>query len=224
MGQKVNPVGFRVGIVNKWKNIWYAESHYAEYFLEDVRIKQYLMNHVNEKKDASISNVTIERKPGRITVNTYTARPAVIIGKKGAEVDVLRKALQKMTKNKVEMKIIQVKRPETNAKLVAMSISAQLKRRMPFRRAMKMAISKAMQNGALGVRIRCSGRLGGAEMSRSEEYREGRVPLHTLRAAIDYGYDKCKTTFGIIGVKVWIFHGEVFGPPGSEPVINAKRI
>ncbi len=206
MGQKVNPIGMRLGIVRTWDSRWFAKKGYRENLKEDLFIRKYLATRLSR---ASISQVTIHRASNRLTISIRTARPALVIGKRGAQVDQLKDELQHLTNKEVFVNIHEVKKPEMDAQLVGDHIARQLEGRISFRRAMKKAISSTMRAGAKGIRVRCSGRLGGAEMSRSEEYREGRVPLHTLRADIDYATSLARTTYGTIGVKVWIFHGEV---------------
>src|SRR6201995_1900324 len=205
MGQKVNPYGFRLGITTDFKSRWYADKNYAEYVGEDVKIRK-LMSKGMER--AGISKVEIERTRDRVRVDIHTARPGIVIGRRGAEADRIRGDLEKLTSKQVQLNILEVKSPETDAQLVAQAVAEKLSSRVSFRRAMRKAIQSAMKGGAKGIRVQCSGRLGGAEMSRSEFYREGRVPLHTLRADIDYGFYEARTTFGRIGVKVWIYKGE----------------
>src|SRR6201984_136477 len=209
MGQNDNPNGFRLGITTDWKSRWFADKNYAEYVKEDVAIRK-LMSKGMER--AGISKVEIERTRDRVRVDIHTARPGIVIGRKGAEADRIRGELEKLTKKQVQLNILEVKNPESDAQLVAQGIAEQLASRVAFRRAMRKAIQSAMRNPLVkGIRVQCSGRLGGAEMSRSEFYREGRVPLHTLRADIDYGLYEAKTTFGRIGVKVWIYKGDIVG-------------
>ncbi|MFZ5752945.1 MAG: 30S ribosomal protein S3 [Bacillota bacterium] len=206
MGQKVHPKGLRVGIIRDWDSNWYADKNYADLLHEDIKIRDY----VKEKLfQAGISGVLIERAANRIKVSIKTAKPGIVIGRGGAEVEALRKTLEKMTGKKVNVNIIEVKKPELDAQLVAESIAAQLVKRVAFRRAMKQAVSRTMRLGALGIKVSCSGRLAGAEIARTEWYSEGKVPLHTLRADIDYGFAEANTTYGKIGVKVWIYKGEV---------------
>lgn len=212
MGQKVYPVGLRLGITENWRSRWYSDKDYAKTLANDVEIRRYLAKRLRR---AALSRIEIERKGDRTKVELWTARPGIVIGKKGAEVDVLRKELEKMTGGTVQVDIVEIKRPELDAVLVAQSVAEQLEGRVAFRRAMRKAVASSMKSGALGIRIQCSGRLGGAEMGRREWYREGRVPLHTLRAKIDYGTAEARTTMGAIGVKVWIYHGEVL--PGQQP-------
>ena len=206
MGQKVNPEGLRVGYIHDWKSNWFNEREFADYLHEDIRIRE----HIEQKlSHAGLSDVTIRKNKNDITVDIHTARPGIVIGKSGAEVDALRRELHRMTSKQVRVNILEVKRPELDAKLVAQSIAEQLQNRVAFRRAMKRAITSAMRSGAKGVRVQVSGRLGGAEMSRTEFYSEGRVPLHTLRADIDYGFHEARTNVGRTGVKCWINKGEV---------------
>ncbi|MCL2503194.1 MAG: 30S ribosomal protein S3 [Coriobacteriia bacterium] len=212
MGQKVYPVGIRLGITENWRSRWYSKKEYARTVENDVAIRRYLSARLRR---AAVSRVEIERKGERTSIELWTARPGIVIGKKGAEVDVLRKGLEKLTGGPVSVNIVEIKRPELDATLVAQSIAEQLEGRVAFRRAMRKAVASSMKSGALGIRIQCSGRLGGAEMGRREWYREGRVPLHTLRAKIDYGTAVAHTTMGTCGVKVWIYHGEVL--PGQKP-------
>jgi len=207
MGQKVNPYGFRLGIITDWKSRWFAEKEYKQFLIEDWRVRDYL---TRELAHAAVSRVEIERTTDRLRVDVYTARPGIVIGRRGAEADRLRKGLFKITGNaQIQFNIQEIKQPELDAVLIAQGVADQLAGRVSFRRAMKRAVQTAMKAGALGIRVQCGGRLGGAEMSRKEWYREGRVPLHTLRADIDYGASEAKTTFGRIGVKVWIYKGEI---------------
>jgi small subunit ribosomal protein S3 len=212
MGQKVNPNGFRLGISTDWKSRWFADKQYAEYVKEDVAIRR-LMSKGMER--AGISKVEIERTRDRVRVDIHTARPGIVIGRRGAEADRIRGELEKLTRKQVQLNILEVKNPEGDAQLVAQGVAEQLSNRVSFRRAMRKSMQSTLKSpGVKGIRVQCSGRLGGAEMSRSEFYREGRVPLHTLRANIDYGFYEARTTFGRIGVKVWIYKGEV--PTGSR--------
>lgn len=216
MGQKVHPIGFRLGYIKGWDSRWFAEKDYPQLLIEDIRVRDHLKKKLHH---AGVSKIEIERaasKAKKAKVTIWTARPGIIIGKKGAEVENLKKELQKMTQKEIIINIQEVKRAEVNAQLVAENVALQLERRVGFRRAMKKAVSSAMKLGAKGIKIAVSGRLGGAEMARHERYREGRVPLHTLRADIEYGLAEAKTTYGIIGVKVWIFHGEVYGPKEGD--------
>ena len=213
MGQKVNPHGFRLGITTDFKSRWYANKLYKDYVAEDVAIRRLLQRGMER---AGISKVEIERTMDRVRVDIHTARPGIVIGRRGAEADRIRGDLEKLTSKQVQLNILEVKNPEVDAQLVAQGVAEQLSSRVSFRRAMRKAMQTAMKSGAKGIRVQCSGRLGGAEMSRSEFYREGRVPLHTLRADIDYGFYEARTTFGRIGVKVWIYKGEA-------PATRAER-
>lgn len=206
MGQKVNPTGLRVGIIEDWRSKWYEDKNYAKWLHEDLRLREYAKKKLYS---TGISKVEIERAANRVKVSVHTAKPGIIIGKKGAGVEDLRNELQRLTESNVLLNIVEVRKAEMDAQLVAENVAQQMERRVSFRRAMKKAVSTTMRFGAKGIRINCAGRLGGAEMSRREWYLEGRVPLHTLRAEIDYGFAEAKTTFGVIGVKVWIFKGEV---------------
>lgn len=216
MGQKVHPTSLRLGLIKNWDSRWYAERDYPQLVIEDIQIRKFLKEKLYH---AGVSKIEIERaasKAKKVKVSIYTARPGIIIGKKGVEVENLKKELQRMTGKEVFINIQEVKRAETDAQLVAENVALQLERRVGFRRAMKKAVSSALKMGAKGIKIACSGRLGGAEMARYEWYREGRVPLHTLRADIDFGLAEAKTTYGVIGVKVWIFKGEVFPTKEGE--------
>ncbi len=206
MGQKVNPIGLRLGIVKTWESRWYAGKQYADYILEDYNIRKFLKKRLYH---AGISRVEIERSSKRVRLRVFTSRPGIVIGKKGSEIALLKKELEKIISHEVIIDIQEVRKPEIDAQLVAENIALQIERRVAFRRAMKRGISSAMRFGAEGIKIICSGRLGGAEMARTEQYREGRIPLHTLRADIDYGFIEARTTYGIIGVKVFIFKGEI---------------
>ncbi len=206
MGQKVNPQGLRLNITRTWDSIWYADKEYTTYLIEDQKVKKFLKKRLQH---AGLSKVNIERTGDQVRVKLFTARPGIVIGKKGAEIEILKKELENLIPRKVSLDIQEVRRPEADAQLVAENIAQQLVRRVAFRRAMKKAVSSALRFGVQGIKISCSGRLGGAEMSRCEWVREGRVPLHTLRADIDYALAEANTTYGIIGVKVWIFNGEV---------------
>jgi small subunit ribosomal protein S3 len=209
VGQKINPHGFRLGITTDWKSRWYADKQYADYIKEDVAIRKLLSTGLER---AGIADVEIERTRDRVRVDIHTARPGIVIGRRGTEADRIRADLEKLTGKQVQLNILEVKNPESTAQLVAQGVAEQLSNRVAFRRAMRKAIQSAMrQPNVKGIRVQCSGRLGGAEMSRSEFYREGRVPLHTLRADIDYGLYEAKTTFGRIGVKVWIYKGDIVG-------------
>lgn len=217
MGQKTNPYGFRLGIIRSWRSRWYSEKEYASRLQEDLRIRKYVKGRLNH---AGVSSIEIERRSNRINILIATARPGIVIGKKGAEIENLKKDLQKFTTKELSINIIEIRRPETDAQLTAENVAMQLERRIAFRRAMKKTVLSSMKLGAKGIKIQVSGRLGGAEMSRTEWYREGRVPLHTLRADIDYGLAEARTTYGIIGVKVWIYKGEVLPQAPSAPAIN----
>lgn len=211
MGQKVNPIGFRVGIVRGWEAQWYADKDYKRFLHEDIAIRDF----VRQKfRHASISRVTIERAANQAKIFIHAAKPGVILGKRATGLESLRADLQRLTSTEIFPNVIEVRKVETDAQLVAENIATQLEKRVSFRRAMKKALTQAMRSGAKGVRVMCSGRLGGAEMSRMERYHEGRVTLHTLRANIDYGFAEARTTYGVIGVKVWIFKGEIL--PGDE--------
>lgn len=215
MGQKVNPLGMRLNITRTWDSIWYADKEYATFLIEDQKIKKFLKKRLHH---AGLSKVKIERTGEHVRIKLYTARPGIVIGKKGAEIELIKKELEKLISRKVTIDIQEVRRPEADAQLVAENIAQQLVRRVAFRRAMKKAVSSALRFGVQGIKISCSGRLGGAEMSRCEWVREGRVPLHTLRADVDYALAEANTTYGIIGVKVWIFNGEVLSDKDSGAV------
>ncbi len=222
MGQKVNPHGFRLGITSEYTSRWYADKGYKDYIKEDVAIRRMLSKGMER---AGISRVDIERTRDRVRVDIHTARPGIVIGRRGAEADRIRGDLEKLTGKQVQLNILEVKNPEVDAQLVAQGVAEQLSSRVSFRRAMRKAIQSAMKAGAKGIRVQVSGRLGGAEMSRTEFYREGRVPLHTLRADIDYGFYEARTTFGRIGVKVWIYKGDVTGSRAErEAAAAAARI
>lgn len=218
MGQKIKPIGLRLGINRTWDSRWYADRNYAGLLHQDRELRNHLMERL---KAAAISRVVIERPAGRARVTIYAGRPGLIIGKKGADIEALRADLTKRIGSEVSLNIVEIRKPEIDAKLVAESIAQQLERRVAFRRAMKRAVQSAMRLGALGVRINCAGRLGGAEIARTEWYREGRVPLHTLRAEVDYAEATAHTTYGAIGIKVWIFKGEVIG---HDPMAQDKRL
>ena len=211
MGQKIHPVGFRVGIIRDWQSKWYAERDYQRFLREDIQIRRHLKKKL---KDAGVARVTIERAANKAKVYVHAAKPGLIIGKRGSGLDALRAELQKMSETEVFLNIIEVRKVETDAVLVAENIAAQLEKRVSFRRAMKKAVTQARRSGAEGIKVICSGRLGGAEMGRTERYHEGRVPLHTLRADVDFGLAEAHTTYGVIGVRVWVFRGEVL--PGDE--------
>ncbi len=217
MGQKTHPYGFRLGIIRTWRSRWYSEKEYAPQLQEDLRIRGFVKGRLNH---AGVSSIEIERRSNRVTVLIATARPGIVIGKKGAEIENLKKEIQKLTTREVSINIIEIRRPETDGQLTAENVAMQLERRIAFRRAMKKTVLSSMKLGAKGIKIQVSGRLGGAEMSRTEWYREGRVPLHTLRADIDYGFAEARTTYGIIGVKVWIYKGEVLPKAPSSPATN----
>ncbi len=212
MGQKVNPIGLRLGIIRTWDSRWYAGKNYASFIYEDYKIRKFLKKKLYH---ASISKIEIERFTKRIRIRVFAARPGIIIGKKGSEIALLKKELEKMVVPEILIDIKEVRRPEIDSQLVAENIALQLERRVAFRRAMKRSVSSAMRFGAKGIKIICSGRLGGAEMARTEWYKEGRIPLHTLRADVDYGFIEAKTTYGTIGIKVFIFKGEVFNTDGN---------
>lgn len=214
MGQKVHPVGFRLGVIRTWDSKWYEEKNYATWLHEDIKIREFVKETLGH---AGVSKVKIARAANKVEVNVHTARPGIVIGKRGAGIEVIKKDIQKLTKNEVFLNIVEVRKAEIDAQLVAENIATQLERRIAFRRAMKKAIQTAMKFGAKGIRVSCSGRLGGAEMARYEWYREGRVPLHTLRADIDYGFAEAKTTYGKIGCKVWVCQGEVLPTKAGQP-------
>ena len=214
MGQKVNPVGFRLGVIKGWDSNWYGGKDFADKLIEDEKIRKYILARIPK---GGISKIIIERTLKRITITINTARPGVVIGKGGAEVDKIKEELKKITAKDVQINIFEIKRPELDARLVGESVAQQLAARISFRRAMKQAISTAMRVGAEGIKIQCSGRLGGAEMARTENYKEGRTPLHTLRADIDYALSEAQTVYGKIGIKVWIFRGEVYGKKDLSP-------
>ena len=220
MGQKIHPGGLRVGVIHAWKSNWYVSTkEFPAYILEDVKIREHIIGKLSH---AGLSDILIRKDKQRITVDIFTARPGIVIGKSGVEVDALRKDLHALTQKNVHININEIKRPELDAKLVAQSIAEQLQNRVSFRRAMKRALASAIRSGAQGIKIQCGGRLGGGEMSRSERYTEGRVPLHTIRADIDYGFAEAKTTYGRIGVKVWINKGEIM-PEGYEGTSTGKE-
>ena len=206
MGQKTNPIGLRLGIIKSWDSRWFSEKNYSELLQEDINLRRFLMKRLSS---AGISKIIIERPAKLANITLYTSRPGVIIGKKGSDIEKLKKSVTKMVSGDVNINIVEIKKPELDSQLVADNIAQQLEKRVAFRRAMKRAVQSAMRLGAEGIRVNCSGRLGGAEIARMEWYREGRVPLHTLRANIDYGVARANTTYGICGIKVWIFKGEV---------------
>ncbi|MEN2494826.1 MAG: 30S ribosomal protein S3 [Hyphomicrobiaceae bacterium hypho_1] len=218
MGHKVNPIGLRVGINRTWDSRWYANTgEYGRLLHEDMRLRQHIMK---MQRQAGISKVVIERPHKKCRVTVYTARPGVLIGKKGTDIDKLRGQLSSLTQSEVHLNVVEVRKPEVDATLIAEGIAQQLERRVAFRRAMKRAVQSALRLGAYGIRINCAGRLGGAEIARTEWYREGRVPLHTLRADIDFGYGRASTAYGIIGIKVWIFKGEIMQ---HDPMASEQR-
>ncbi|MCS7028863.1 MAG: 30S ribosomal protein S3 [Bacteroidia bacterium] len=214
MGQKINPIGLRLGIIRGWESNWYGGKNYADKLIEDEKIRKYL--HVRIPR-GGISKIVIERAAKRITITIHTSKPGIIIGKGGKEVDIIREELKKLTGKEVNINIAEVKRPDLDARLVAELIAQQLEARISFRRAMKSAITSAMRAGAEGIKVKCSGRLGGAEMARVEQYKEGKIPLHTLRADIDYALAEAHTIYGVIGVKVWIYKGEIYGKVDLSP-------
>jgi small subunit ribosomal protein S3 len=216
MGQKIHPEGFRVGYIHDWKSNWFEEKNFADRLHEDLQIRDHIENKLSH---AGLSSITIERR-GEVAVDIHTARPGIVIGKKGADIDKIRAKVKKFTDSEVHINIVEVRKPETDATLVAQGIAQQLERRVAFRRAMKRSVQTAMRMGAGGIRVNVGGRLGGADIARTEWYREGRVPLHTLRADIDYGTAEAKTTYGIIGIKVWIFKGEVLE---HDPTAHERR-
>ena len=217
MGQKVNPIGFRLGIIKGWESNWYGGDNFADKLVEDQKIRKYVLARIPK---GGISKIIIERTIKRITLTIHTARPGVVIGKGGSEVDLIKEELKQLSSKDVQINIFEIKRPELDAKLVGESIAQQLRARISYRRAMKQAIASAMRVGAQGIKIKVSGRLGGAEMARTEQYKEGRIPLHTLRADIDYAVSEANTVYGIIGIKVWLFSGEVYGKRDLSPNIG----
>jgi len=212
LGQKVNPIGLRLGITKTWDSRWYAEKFYSRFLQEDIVLRRFIKKRIYH---AGVSKIEIDRTANRAKITIRAARPGIIIGQKGAEIEKLQKELQKLAQREISINIQEVRRVETDAQLVAENVALQLERRVAFRRAMKKGVTSALKFGAQGVKISCAGRLGGAEIARSEWYREGRVPLHTLRADINYGFAKAKTTYGIIGVKVWMYHGDIL--PEGRP-------
>jgi small subunit ribosomal protein S3 len=218
MGQKVNPIGLRLGINRTWDSRWFSSKEYGNQLLDDLKLRKFLAQRLGQ---AAVSRVLIERAARKTRITLYSARPGVIIGKKGADIDKLRTDLAKVTDSEVSLNIVEIRKPEIEAKLIAEGIAQQLERRVAFRRAMKRAVQSAMRFGAQGIRINCSGRLGGAEIARMEWYREGRVPLHTLRADVDFGHSTAKTTYGTCGVKVWVFKGEILA---HDPMAQDKRL
>jgi small subunit ribosomal protein S3 len=213
VGQKVHPKGFRVGVIERWDSIWFAKRDYSELLHEDIKVRNFLKKRLYH---AGVSKIEIERAASKAKINIHTARPGIVIGKKGAEIEKLKSELARLTKKDTFINIHEVRRPDLDAQLVAENVGLQLERRVAFRRAMKEAVARAMRMGAQGIRIQSSGRLGGSEIARVEWYREGRVPLHTLRADVNYGLAEAKTTYGVIGVKVWIFRGEVLSKQEEE--------
>jgi len=220
LGQKTNPTGFRLGIIKGWDSNWYSENNEATILLEDTRLREYLQARL---RNGGLSKVIIERTPKRVLLTLNTSRPGVIIGKGGEQIELLREELKKITNKEVQINVSEIKRPEMDASLVAQNIAQQLEARVSFRRAMKTAISSTMRMGAKGIKIKCAGRLGGAEMARTEQYKEGRIPLHTLRADIDYAKATANTIYGAIGVTVWIFKGEIIGDVDLAPNIQTKQ-
>ncbi|MFT8872722.1 MAG: 30S ribosomal protein S3 [Sporolactobacillus sp.] len=212
MGQKINPIGFRIGVIRDWESKWYADKNYAEYLHEDIKIRKYVENRL---KDAAVSSIELERAANRINITIRTAKPGMVIGKGGTEVEELRKALNDLTGKRVHVNIFEIKQADLDAKLVAENIAKQLEGRISWRRAQKQTLQRAMRAGAKGIKTQVAGRLGGADMARTEDYSEGTVPLHTLRADIDYGTAEADTTYGKIGVKVWIYRGEVLPTKGT---------
>ena len=221
MGQKTNPIGLRLGIINSWESRWYSEKDYSKLLQEDINLRKFLMKKLST---AGISKIIIERPAKLANITLHTSRPGVIIGKKGSDIEKLKKSVSKMISGDVNINILEVKKPELDSQLVADNIAQQLEKRVAFRRAMKRAVQSAMRLGAGGIRVNCSGRLGGAEIARTEWYREGRVPLHTLRADVDYGEATAFTTYGTTGVKVWIFKGEIMehDPMAQDKLLNNK--
>jgi small subunit ribosomal protein S3 len=218
MGQKVNPIGLRLGINRTWDSRWFARKEYGSLLLDDLGLRKFLGKRLSQ---AGLSRIIIERAAKRTRITLHSARPGVVIGKKGADIEKLRTDIAKVTDSEVSLNIVEIRKPEIDAKLIADGIAQQLERRVAFRRAMKRAVQSAMRLGAQGIRINCSGRLGGAEIARMEWYREGRVPLHTLRADVDFGYGTAKTTYGVCGVKVWVFKGEILA---HDPMAQDKRL
>ncbi|MTI89386.1 MAG: 30S ribosomal protein S3 [Balneolaceae bacterium] len=220
MGQKTNPTGFRLGIIRGWDSNWYSEENQPALIMEDEKLREYLHTRL---RNGGLSNVVIERTPKRILLTLRTSRPGVIIGKGGEQIELLREELKKITSKEVQINVSEIKRPELDASLVAQNIAQQLEARVSFRRAMKTAISSAMRMGAKGIKVRCAGRLGGAEMARTEQYKEGQIPLHTIRADIDYSNSTSNTIYGSIGVTVWIFKGEIIGDVDLSPGAKARQ-
>ena len=218
MGQKVHPKGMRVGIIRDWESNWYADKNYAELLHEDIKIRSFIKKKLYQ---AGISTIQIERAANRVKVSIHTAKPGIVIGRGGAEVENLKKELEQLTSKKINVNIVEIKRPELNAQLVAEGVALQMEKRIGFRRAMKQAVSRTIRVGSQGIKISCSGRLGGAEIARTEWYSEGKVPLHTLRADIDYGFAEANTTYGKIGVKVWIYKGEILPEVGNRKGVHS---
>lgn len=218
MGQKVNPIGFRIGINRTWDSRWFSDRDYATKLIQDLKLREFIKDKL---KSAGISKVIIERAAQNTKVNVYTARPGVVIGKKGADIEKLRQQLSQLAGSDVALNIIEIRKPELDAQLASEGVAQQLERRVSFRRAMKRAVQSAMRMGAIGIKIAVSGRLGGADIARTEWYREGRVPLHTLRADLDYGFSEALTTYGIIGVKIWIYKGDIME---HDPMARDKRV
>ncbi|MDX1485561.1 MAG: 30S ribosomal protein S3 [Alphaproteobacteria bacterium] len=223
MGQKVNPIGLRLGINRTWDSRWYADNDYGDLLHEDIKIREHLLGRLSQ---AGVSKVVIERPAKKARITIHTARPGVVIGKKGADIEKLRGDISKLTEAEVHLNIVEIRKPEIDAQLVAENIAQQLERRIAFRRAMKRAVQSAMRLGAEGIRINCAGRLGGAEIARTEWYREGRVPLHTLRADVDYGSTTARTTYGACGVKVWVFKGEIMvhDPMAQDKIAMEQQV
>jgi len=215
LGQKVNPIGFRLGITKSWSSRWFAGKDYAKFIIDDYKIRKFVKKKLHH---AGISSIEIERWANRLRLRIYAARPGIVIGKKGAEIEQVRKELEKLVSQEMVIDIQEVRKPEVDAQLVAENVAMQIERRVAFRRAMKRSVASAMRFGAKGIKVSCSGRLGGAEMARTEWYREGRIPLHTLRADIDYGFTQACTTYGVIGIKAWIFGGEIFEKDKTETI------
>ena len=218
MGQKVHPIGFRLGVIRSWDSKWYEEKNYAKWLHEDIKLREFVKEKLGQ---AGISRIEIERAANKVKINVHSARPGIVIGKRGAGIETIKKDLQSLTDNEVYLNVVEVRKAEIDAQLVAENIATQLERRIAFRRAMKKSVQTALKFGAKGIRVACSGRRGGAEMARYEWYREGRVPLHTLRADIDYGFAEAKTTYGKIGCKVWVCRGEVLPTKGGAPGMPA---
>lgn len=224
MGQKVHPIGFRLGVVETWSSRWYAKKEYANFLHEDLAIRKYIKEKLYQ---SGVSKIEIERTPNRARISIHAARPGIIIGRKGSEIEKLRKDMETKTGHRVFINIVEVKKPELDSQLVAESVAAAMEKRVGFRRALKKAVTTAMRLDAKGIKIACSGRLDGAEMARYEWYREGRVPLQTLRAKIDYGFAQAYTTYGVVGIKVWVFKGEVIGKtdfPSAPPAQNTRNL